>query len=143
MPIATPARKPQTRSTSLTVAALKIYRDRCYAGASNLAIARAADVAPATVRNHFPEPEGLARAVFDAIPQRAEHADPGHLDGLTGLHNRVERLARELATFYERGAPWCRLARSGANSSARSSSSATTASPPERHRSRPLHDRLR
>ena len=49
------APKADTRSR-IVDAALAIYLERGLAGASNLAIARAADVAPATVRNHFPEP---------------------------------------------------------------------------------------
>ena len=48
----------------IVAAALTIYAERGVAGASNLSIAKAADVAPATVRNHFPEPGDLAQAVF-------------------------------------------------------------------------------
>jgi AcrR family transcriptional regulator len=93
----------------IVAAALEIYRDRGYSGASNLAIAKAADVAPATVRNHFPEPEGLARAVFDALLGELSVPTPAIFDGLARLNDRVERLARELAAFYERSAPWWRL----------------------------------
>jgi AcrR family transcriptional regulator len=102
------APKADTRAR-IVAAALEIYRDRGYASASNLAIARAADVAPATVRNHFPEPEGLARAVFDAMLGELKVPTAVTFEGLTGLHDRVERLARELAAFYERSAPWWRL----------------------------------
>jgi AcrR family transcriptional regulator len=102
------APKADTRAR-IVAAALEIYRDRGYAGASNLAIARAANVAPATVRNHFPEPEGLARAVFDALLGELDVPTPAIFDGAAGLHDRVERLARELAAFYERSAPWWRL----------------------------------
>jgi AcrR family transcriptional regulator len=100
--------KADTRAR-IVAAALEIYRDRGYAGASNLAIARAADVAPATVRNHFREPEDLARAVFDALLGELSVPTPAIFDGLARLHDRVERLARELAAFYERSAPWWRL----------------------------------
>lgn len=100
--------KADTR-TRIVTAALEIYRDHGYAGASNLAIARAADVAPATVRNHFPDREGLARAVFEALLGELSVPTPSIFDGLAGLPDRVERLARELAAFYERSAPWWRL----------------------------------
>ena len=100
--------KADTRAR-IVAAALEVYRDRGYAGASNLAIARAADVAPATVRNHFPEPEGLARAVFDVILGELSVPTPAIFDGLARIHDRVDRLARELAAFYERSAPWWRL----------------------------------
>ena len=102
------APKADTRQR-IVAAALEIYRDRGYSGASNLAIAKAADVAPATVRNHFPEPEGLARAVFDALLGELRVPTAATFDGIAGLGDRVERLARELAAFYERSAPWWRL----------------------------------
>jgi AcrR family transcriptional regulator len=92
----------------IVAAALAIYGDRGLAGASNLSIARAADVAPATVRNHFPEPGDLARAVFEAMLVELRIPTPEMFDGLDGLRERVERLARELATFYERSEPWWR-----------------------------------
>jgi AcrR family transcriptional regulator len=95
------APKADTRAR-IVAAALEVYRDRGYAGASNLAIARAADVAPATIRNHFPGPEDLARAVFAAMLAELDVPTPTIFDGLDGLRARVERLARELAAFYER-----------------------------------------
>lgn len=100
--------KADTRAR-IVAAALEIYRDRGLAGASNLAIARAADVAPATVRNHFPEPDGLARAVFEAVLAELRIPTSAIFDGLPGLADRVERLARELAAFYERSGTWWRV----------------------------------
>lgn len=99
--------KATTRSRIVT-AALAIYRDRGLAGASNLAIAKAADVAPATVRNHFPDPADLARAVFEALLVELRIPDPAIFDGTTDLGARVSRLAGELASFYERSEPWWR-----------------------------------
>lgn len=99
--------KDETRSRILA-AALGILRDRGLSGTSNLAIARAADVAPATVRNHFPGEGDLARAVFDALLVELRIPTPAIFDGVDDLRGRVERLARELADFYERGEPWWR-----------------------------------
>src|SRR3954447_5435218 len=96
------APKGETRAR-IVAAALDIYRERGFAAASNLAIARAADVAPATVRNHFAAPEELARAVFTAMLAELEVPTPAIFDGLDGLRTQVERLARELAAFYQRG----------------------------------------
>ena len=87
-------------------AALAIYRERGLAGASNLAVARAADVAPATVRNHFPEAGDLTRAVFAAILENLRVPTTQIFEGVDDLHARLELLARELAAFYERGEPW-------------------------------------
>ena len=99
--------KADTRSR-IVAAALEIYRDRGLAGASNLAIAKAADVAPATVRNHFPEPGDLARAVFDGMLAELQIPTPAIYEGLRTLRDRVARLSQELAAFYERSEPWWR-----------------------------------
>lgn len=99
--------KAETRDR-IVAAALAIYRDHGLAGASNLAIARAADVAPATIRNHFPDPGDLARAVFEAVLGELQVPTPAIFDGLRTLADRVERLARELASFYQRSEPWWR-----------------------------------
>ena len=97
--------KADTRARIVT-AALEIYRDRGLAGASNLAIARAADVAPGTVRNHFPDDGALAGAVFEAMLVELRIPSRSIFDGVVGLRGRIERLARELAAFYERSEPW-------------------------------------
>lgn len=94
--------------TRIVAAAVEIFRDRGLAGASNLAIARAADVAPATVRNHFPGPGDLAGAVFEAVLVELGIPTASIFDGVEGLAARIERLARELADFYERSEPWWR-----------------------------------
>ena len=99
--------KADTRDR-IVAAALAIYRDRGLAGASNLAIARAADVAPATVRNHFPDPQDLPRAVFEALLVELEVPKPAIFEGARDLRSRITLLARELAAFYERSEPWWR-----------------------------------
>lgn len=100
--------KADTRSR-IVAAALQLIRDHGLAGASNLAIARAADVAPATVRNHFPERADLSDAVFTALLAEVRVPTPAIFDGLESLDERVQRLAVELATFYERGEGWWRV----------------------------------
>jgi AcrR family transcriptional regulator len=99
--------KADTRAR-IVAAALGIVRDRGLAAASNLAIARAADVAPATVRNHFPDQDELARAVFDAVLGELVVPTPAVFDGAADLRARVTRLAEEMAAFYERSEPWWR-----------------------------------
>lgn len=93
----------------IIAAALAIYAERGLAGASNLSIAKAADVAPATVRNHFPEPGDLAQAVFVQLLVELRIPTPEIFGALVTLRDRVERLARELAAFYERSEPWWRV----------------------------------
>jgi AcrR family transcriptional regulator len=101
------APKADTRSR-IVGAAMDIYLERGLAGASNLAIARAADVAPATVRNHFPEPNDLTQAVFAALLVDLRIPTPAIFDGLDAQADRIERLARELAAFYVRSETWWR-----------------------------------
>jgi AcrR family transcriptional regulator len=101
------ALKDDTRARILA-AALAIYRERGLAGASNLAIAQEADVAPATVRNHFPDQGDLARSVFEALLVELRIPTPAIFDGVDDPRARVEVLAGELAAFYERSEPWWR-----------------------------------
>ena len=96
-----------TRSR-IVAAALGLFRDRGLAGASNLAIAKAADVAPATVRNHFPERADLAGAVFEALLVDLRVPTVSIFDGVDGVEARVARLAHALADLYERSEPWWR-----------------------------------
>jgi AcrR family transcriptional regulator len=92
----------------IVAAAVEIYRDRGMAAASNLAIARAADVAPATIRNHFPDPSQIASAVFDEVLVQLRPPGREIFEGVDGIAHRIRRLATELATFYERSEPWWR-----------------------------------
>ena len=101
------APKADTRAR-IVGAALAIYLERGLSGTSNLAIARAADVAPATVRNHFPEASDLTQAVFEALLVDVRIPSQAIFDGLDDPAARVERLARELAAFYVRSEPWWR-----------------------------------
>ena len=96
--------KSETRSR-IVAAAAAIYLDKGSAAASNLAIARAADVAPATVRNHFPDRRDLAHAVFSELLSGIRPPTPAIFDGIEGIRERITRLAEELASFYERGEP--------------------------------------
>jgi AcrR family transcriptional regulator len=101
------APKAETRAR-IVDAAVEIFRERGMAAASNLAVAKAADVAPATVRNHFPGPRSLADAVFDQVLGRLAPPNPAIFDGVDGLAARVRRLATELADFYARSDVWWR-----------------------------------
>ena len=101
------APKAETRDRIVT-AAVRVFLEHGLSGASNLAIARAADVAPATVRNHFPDSISLARAVFDSLLTELQVPTPAIFDDVQDLGQRVKLLAEELASFYERSEPWWR-----------------------------------
>jgi AcrR family transcriptional regulator len=87
-------------------AALGLYRVRGYAATTTRAVAQAADVAPATVRNHFPTPHALAIAAGEAVLRDLRPPDPAILDGLTTVPERFERLIGELVGFFQRGESW-------------------------------------
>ncbi|OGO59524.1 MAG: hypothetical protein A2V85_09315 [Chloroflexi bacterium RBG_16_72_14] len=95
----------ETRRRILAVA-LELYRARGFAATTMRMIANAADVAQATVRNHFPTPLDLAVAAGEQVLDDLRPPDPSILDGLATTHERVERLTRELIAFFERGEPW-------------------------------------
>ena len=97
--------KAETRAR-IVAAAAALYRDRGMAAATTTAIAQAADVAPATVRNHFPEPADLAGEVFAAALEELQPPSQAIFDGVDGLDARIRALALELAAFYERSEPW-------------------------------------
>jgi AcrR family transcriptional regulator len=97
--------KAETRARILA-ATLALYRDQGMAGATVPAIARAADVAPATVRNHFPGPNDLADAAADAVLTALEMPDESIFEGASSPSERVRRLAQEMAAFSERGTEW-------------------------------------
>jgi AcrR family transcriptional regulator len=99
--------KADTRAR-IVAAAVRLYLTEGLAGASTLAIARAADVAPGTVRNHFPDRDELSAAVLDQVLIELSPPSPEIFDGLTSVTDRVRRLATELAAFYERSEPWWR-----------------------------------
>jgi AcrR family transcriptional regulator len=97
--------KADTRARIVS-AAVDIYRDRGMSAASNLAISRAADVAPGTVRNHFADHRELAGAVFDAVFAELQPPGPAIVDGVAGLGPRLRRMAEALVAFYDRSGAW-------------------------------------
>ena len=99
----------------IVAAAVRLYREVGMAAATVPAIARAADVAPGTVRNHFPDPLDLATAAADAVLTGLELPDASMFEGLTSATERVRRLAVELAAFFERGTEWWEIRQRDAN----------------------------
>lgn len=95
----------ETRA-SIVRATLELIRTGGLRAATVPAIAQAADVAPATVRNHFPEQPDLLTEVGDMILRDLALPDDDIFDGLESTVERVTRLAHELVAFYGRGQGW-------------------------------------
>lgn len=87
-------------------AALELIRTEGLRAASVPTIAKAADVAQATVRNHFPDQQALLDEVGAMILDDLAVPDTDIFDGLDTPSERVTRLAHELVAFYGRGQDW-------------------------------------
>ena len=97
--------KAETRAR-IVAATVRLYREVGVDGATVAVVARAADVAPATVRNHFPSPTDLADAAAEAILAEVGMPDASILDGVAGHPERLDRLLVEVAAFFERSTGW-------------------------------------
>jgi AcrR family transcriptional regulator len=91
---------------SIVRATVELIRTGGLSAASVPAIAAAADVAPATVRNHFPEQPELLTEVGDMILEDLALPGAEIFDGLDSTVDRLVRLAHELVAFYGRGQSW-------------------------------------
>lgn len=69
-------------------------------------VARRADVAPATVLNHFDGPDELVAAVVDGIIESLALPGPSTLDEATDEMGRIRILIDEMYDFYERSNRW-------------------------------------
>jgi len=91
---------------SIARAALDLIRRDGLRAATVPAIAKAADVAQATVRNHFPDQQALLGEVGAMILDDLALPDIDIFDGLDTPSERVTRLGHELVAFYGRGEEW-------------------------------------
>lgn len=90
-------------------AAVVLYQEQGFSSTSMQDVARRADVAPGTVLNHFATPEALMEAVATHLTATLQAPTEAILEGVDNLAERVRRVARELAAFYERSEPWYRV----------------------------------
>jgi AcrR family transcriptional regulator len=90
-------------------AAVALYQEKGISNTSMQDVARKADVAPGTVLNHFPVPDDLVAAVVIHLTAVLEVPKEEIFAGLHTVEQRVAKLVRELAAFYERSDPWYRI----------------------------------
>lgn len=91
---------------SIVRATLELIRSRGLRAATVPEIAKAADVAQATVRNHFPDQPALLDEVGEMILDDLALPGADIFDGLDAPSERVTRLTHELVAFYGRGEEW-------------------------------------
>ena len=90
----------------IVAAAAELFRDQGAVRTSIAQIAAAADVAPGTVRNHFPTTDDLAAAVAAYVMVLLRMPGPELFDGAAEPAERVAALAHAMGAYYERSAPW-------------------------------------
>lgn len=87
-------------------ATLELHTEHGILGTSWRDIAERADVAVATVYNHFPSLDELVPACGDLLMERFAPPGPGDAAAVVGhggsTEQRIERIVRELFSFYER-----------------------------------------
>jgi AcrR family transcriptional regulator len=106
-------RAEQTASTreDIIAAAIELYRERGIASTSIKDVALRADVARATVLNHFGDRDALAGAALDRIAESLAIPTENIFDGARSTPERVQRLVVALFDFYDRSTPWFELLR--------------------------------
>jgi AcrR family transcriptional regulator len=104
-------RKDQKDATRdrIVASAAELFRLQGASRTSVSQVAAAADVAPGTVRNHFPTTDDLAGAVAAHVMTLLQMPDPAIFDGIDALPGRIAVLARSMADYYVRSEPWYRM----------------------------------
>ena len=99
------AQVAQTRDRILDPAAA-LFREQGIRATSMQEVARRADVAPATVLNHFPTPDLLTEAVLAHIAETLHVPSSRIFQGAFTVEERLGRLVPETFKFYDRSNQW-------------------------------------
>ena len=102
------AQKDLTRSR-IVEAAIDLYSELGISRTTLQEVARSADVAPGTLRNHFPSRDDLDRAIVDRALADMQAPDLSIYLGLSTIGERLARLSREAGAFLDRADRWYRM----------------------------------
>ena len=102
------AQKDLTRSR-IVGAATDLYSELGISRTTLQEVARSADVAPGTLRNHFPSRDDLDRAIVDRALAEMQAPDLSIYNGLSTIGQRLARLSRETGAFLDRAGRWYRM----------------------------------
>jgi len=94
----------------IVASAAELFRLQGATRTSVAQVAAGADVAPGTVRNHFPSTDDLAAAVAAHVMSLLRMPGAEIFDGIDDSPGRVAALAMAMAAYYERSQPWYRMA---------------------------------
>jgi AcrR family transcriptional regulator len=95
----------QTRDR-IVDAAMKLFSEQGARATTMTAVGRKADVAPATVFNHFATQDLLIEAVIERLLVDVRAPDSSIFEGARSVPARLSVLAREMFAFYERTSHW-------------------------------------
>jgi len=82
-------------------AAIELYTERGISGTTMRQVQLRADVAPGTLRNHFPTRADLDRAMIERLTAEAPLPDVSIFDGASSIAERLLRLIRVTGTFLD------------------------------------------
>ena len=99
------AQVAQTRERILDAAAV-LFREQGIRTTSMQEVARHADVAPATVLNHFPTPELLIEGVLGRVAETLHVPSSRIFQGAYTVEERLRRLVPAMFEFYDRSNQW-------------------------------------
>jgi len=99
----------QATRARIVEAAIELYTEVGISAATLREVGRRADVAPGTLRNHFPTREALERAMVQQLTAAAPLPDLSIFDGARSMEDRLERLIRVAGTFLDQAQPMYRM----------------------------------
>jgi AcrR family transcriptional regulator len=96
-------REAQMRATRerIVEAAIELFIEVGVSKATRRQVGLRADVAPGTLRNHFPSRTALEEAMIERLTSEAPLPDASIFDGADTLEERVGRLLHVTATFFD------------------------------------------
>jgi AcrR family transcriptional regulator len=84
-------------------AAIELYTEVGISAATMREIGVRADVAPGTLRNHFPRRDDLDRAMIERMASEVRLPDLTIFDGARSIEERLARVVRAAGVFVEQG----------------------------------------
>ena len=90
-------------------AAVELYTERGGSATTFKDVGRRADVAPGTLRRHFPTRDDLDAAIVERATSEMPLPGLEIFDGAQTLAERVSRLVMATGVFLDQGAPWYRM----------------------------------
>ena len=88
---------------------VELYAELGISATTLTEVARRADVAPGTLRNHFRSRDDLDRAMVERLTDEAPLPDPSIFDRADSIDARLELLVRVTATFFDQSARLYRM----------------------------------